>query len=91
MTESVVFLNGTDRPHIQGAVEREKEKVSLTSLEKSSIRTGPRNKQQTLTSRLTFSSLFFSSFLIVRSTTYSGSCRVESKKLIDMTSLEKTS
>ena len=63
--------------------------VSLTSLEKSSIRTGLRN-EQTLTSRLSFSSLSFSSLLIVRSTTYSGSCRVESKKIIDITSLEKS-
>ena len=38
-----------DMPHIRGAVESEKKKiVSLTSLEKSSIRTGLRNKQQTL-------------------------------------------
>ena len=38
-------------------------------------------KQETLTSIFNFSSLPFSSLVIVRSTTYSGSCRVESKKI----------
>ena len=48
-------------------------------------------KQETLTSRFNFSSLSFSSLFIVRSTTYSGSCRVESKKITDITSLEESS
>ena len=50
-----------------------------------------RYKQETLTSRFNFSSLSFSSLFIVRSTTYSGSCRVESKKITDITSLEESS
>ena len=61
----------SDRPRIRGAVESKKNSdISLTSFEKCSIRTGLRNKQQTPTSKLSFSSL-----LIVRSSTYSGSCR----------------
>ena len=47
-------------------------------------------KQETLTSRFNFSSLSFSSLFIVRSTTYPGSCRVESKKMTDITSLEES-